>query len=160
MICTHPSRKKETMTATTTKISTEKILLGAAQIEWYETCMKQVWNFVWNFRKIFVVFFFWTISCLNPHSCFFSGNYFSICLSCDNPLHCLIPAPKPWFEVHNDTSCSSFKWESLQLKKLPEQLFFGTESDLRYETWVWNMLSKGRYETWVWNRGMKHEGVS
>ena len=57
MICTHPSRKKETMTATTTKISTEKLLLGAAEIEWYETCMKQVWNLVWNFRNIFFVFF-------------------------------------------------------------------------------------------------------
>ena len=35
------------------KYPQKKILLGAAQIEWYETCMKQVWNLVWNFRTYF-----------------------------------------------------------------------------------------------------------
>ena len=40
------------------KYPQKKLLLGAAQIEWYETCMKQVWNLVWNCRNIFFWFFF------------------------------------------------------------------------------------------------------
>ena len=70
-----------------------KLLLGAAQIEWYETCMKQVWNLVWNFRNMFLIFF-WTRRCFNPRGCFLPGNHFSICLGCDNSLPLSYPSTK------------------------------------------------------------------